>query len=176
MTMGRPRKPGGRADKKDPRKTTILENNDEAEVPEMPHAADWLPIPEHLLDDGVEENDIEWCEPVKAWWHDIWTSPMASEFVKSDIHTLHVACVYLHEGLNPYYKLSDRLKSLSSFEATIKNFGLTPVSRENLRWAVSQGEQAQNRTNQLRSQAPDTDEGQRRNQRQETIDLYNQQG
>jgi len=175
MTTGRPRKPGGRADKKDPRKTVILENREDAEIPEMPKASDWLPLPPYLEGEEVEEEEVDWCDPVKSWWHDIWASPMASEFVQSDIHTLHVACVYLHEGLNPYYKLSDRLKSLTSFESTIKNFGLTPVSRENLRWAVSQGEQAQNRTNQLRSQASNQ-KSSRKDNDDATITLYSQHG
>ena len=176
MAMGRPRKPGGPADRKDPRKLVVLEFKEDAEIPKMADPHQWLPVPPDVQEgDDYFDPEFDWAEPVKQWWHDIWSSPMASEFFDSDIHGLHMACVYLPEGLSPYYTPSDRLKSLTSFEATIKNFGLTPVSRENLRWAVSQGEQAQNRTNQLRSQASNTPQEGKKS-RNEIDDLYAEHG
>lgn len=108
------------------------------------------------VDDPTEESfQQEWFEPVVQWWNDIWTSPMSNEFVDSDIHGLYLACYYLHESLNPWYKLTERLTAAKMFEATVKNYGLNPSSREQLRWSVAQGTAAQNRTNHLRKSMSD---------------------
>lgn len=170
MARGGPRKADGPSKRKVMQ--TVLVNRDDADIPPMPDPYEYLPLPP----DADEDDPLfDWAEPVKKWWEDIWTSPMSSEFVNSDIHGLYVACVYLHESLNPYYKLADRLKAGSAWEATIKNYGLTPTARESLRWAVSQGEQAQNRTNQLRSQASQNPPASRQ-ERDEIDDLYAEHG
>lgn len=173
MARGGPRKADGPSKRKVMQ--TVLINREDAEVPPMPDPHEWLPAPNGSDDDDdFYDPEFDWAEPVKQWWNDIWTSPMSSEFVASDIHGLHVACVYLHESLNPYYKLAERLKASNAWENAIKNYGLTPTSRESLRWAVSQGEQAQNRTNQLRSQAGQQQSSKR--SRSEIEDLYSEHG
>lgn len=151
MARGGPRKAGGPSKKK----ITIkhLEDRSDAEVPAMPDPNHWIPAPQGPAEETEVDFEAEWSPAVVAWWEDIWTSPMSSEFVDSDIHGLYMACVYLHESLNPFYKISDRVKNAQAWEATIKNYGLTPTARESLRWQVAQGTQAQNRTNQLRAQA-----------------------
>lgn len=176
MARGGPRKADGPSRKKVTQ--TVLVNREDAEIPPLPDPHDYLPLPpgaDEAEDDDFYDPEFDWAEPVKRWWEDIWTSPMSSEFVNSDIHGLYIACVYLHESLNPYYKLTDRLKAGSAWEATIKNYGLTPTARESLRWAVSQGEQAQNRTNQLRSQASNNPQASKQS-RNEIADLYRQHG
>lgn len=153
MARGGPRKADGPSKKKVMQK--VLEEIENPDIPPMPDPKDWIPAPSSPQEEGepAEKFEPEWANPVVAWWNSIWSSPMSSEFVESDVHGLYVACVYLHESLNPFYRVQDRIKSAQAFEATIKNYGLTPTSRESLRWAVSQGTQAQNRTNQLRAQA-----------------------
>lgn len=176
MARGGPRKADGPSRRKVMQ--TVLINREDAEIPAMPNPHDYLPIPpgaEGENDDEFYDPEFDWAEPVKQWWVDIWTSPMSSEFVNSDIHGLYIACVYLHESLNPHYKLAERLKAGAAWEATIKNYGLTPTARESLRWAVSQGEQAQNRTNQLRAQASQTPQQQQKT-RNEIDDLYAEHG
>lgn len=150
MARGGPRKADGPSKKKITVKR--LEDRSDAEVPAMPEAKHWIPSPQGPAEETEDGFEPEWSPVVVAWWEDIWTSPMSSEFVDSDIHGLYVACVYLHESLNPFYKLSERLKSSQAWENAIKNYGLTPTARESLRWQVAQGTQAQNRTNQLRAQ------------------------
>lgn len=150
MARGGPRKAGGPSKKKIMVKH--LEDRSEAEVPEMPDPNHWIPRPQGPIEETDDDFEPEWSPAVVAWWEAIWTSPMSSEFVESDIYGLYMACVYLNESLNPYYKVADRVKNSQAWEATIKNYGLTPTARESLRWQVAQGTQAQNRTNQIRAQ------------------------
>lgn len=173
MARGGPRKAGGASKKKVTQR--VLEDQSDATVPPMPDPEIWVPIPQGPAEETEPGMETDWAEPVKLWWNSIWTSPMSSEFVESDIHGLYVACVYLHESLNPYYKLTDRIKSMQAFESTIKNYGLTPTARESLRWQVAQGTQAQNRTDQIRSQQKAetrTQAAKNANPQANVIDLY----
>lgn len=148
---GRPRKAGARTDR---RKTDkVLEDRSHAEIPPMPDPAKWVPAPQGPVEDTEPDFEPQWASPVVDWWQSIWTSPMSSEFVDADIHGLYMACVYLHESLNPYYRVADRLKNAQAWEKAIASYGLSPTSRSSLKWSISQGEQAQSRTNQLRAQA-----------------------
>lgn len=161
---GPARKAGGPSKKGSKSRVTVLRAVDGVEVPPLPDARDWIAPPHPVV--GVEELGVEavwpddeslvgvevdWCEAVKAWWGDIWSSPMSGEFVSSDIHSLYLACYYLHESLNAFYRPSDRLAFGRQFQATIKDFGLTPSARESLRWQVAQGTVAQQRTDKARA-------------------------
>lgn len=141
------------------------------EIPPMPNPHNWINMPSFqsmkrkkedqalLESEGIDpdaepefdDDDIDWAQPVKDWWVDIWSSPMANEFVDSDIHGLYLACYYFNESLNAFYKPGDRIAWAKQFENSIKNYGLTPSARESLRWQVAQGTAAQSRTNQLRA-------------------------
>ena len=137
MVMGRPRKAG--ATRPERRKVNkYLEPVEGKEIPAMPDPKQW-----------VQADD--WYDPVKTWWDSAHSSPMSSEFTDSDIHGLYLACMYLHESLNPRYKVAERLKLATAWESTIKNYGLSPYSRQNLKWSISQGEQAAKRTEELRA-------------------------
>lgn len=137
MVMGRPRKAGATRPERRV-KMKELEPVDGKQIPAMPDPQQWV----HADD---------WAEPVKAWWQSAHSSPMSSEFTESDIHGLYLACMYLHESLNPRYKVAERLKLATAWESTIKNYGLSPHSRQNLKWTISQGEQAAIRTEELRA-------------------------
>lgn len=176
MARGGPRKADGPSKKGAKATVTLLTlpNQDEVVIPDMPDPNDFISLPgvqgnlapyaEAALDEaGVDtapvdlleepEFDVDWNPAVKRWWHDIWSSPMSSEFVKADIHGLYMACYYMHESLNPFYKLSDRLAAGRAWENQVKNYGLNPSARESLRWQVAQGTMAQQRTNQVREAA-----------------------
>lgn len=168
MARGGPRKAGGPSKKGSKAAVTLLTepDQDELNIPPMPPTHDWLPpIPDEqragfnpLDPDPFYENKAgevypPWNPAVVRWWRDIWSSPMSSEFVNSDIHGLYIGCYLLHEALNPEYKLADRLASLKSFEATLKNYGLTPSARETLRWQIAQGTNAQRRTDAIRQES-----------------------
>lgn len=107
-------------------------------VPMMPNPDHWLHRP-----DDVPGPDPVWSPAVEAWWEDIWSSPMSNEFTDADIHGLYLACFYLQQTLNPYLKIADRLNASKAYEAAVKNFGLTPMSRRSLQWEVERAEEAQ---------------------------------
>ncbi|MDD2326100.1 MAG: hypothetical protein PHW63_08910 [Alphaproteobacteria bacterium] len=171
---GSPRKPDQRSKKGAKATVTLLMANDNPVVPPMPDPTHFIGVASIqtnvrgrndtaiLEKAGVnpdrdhfdpEEMEAEWAPAVVDWWNSIWTSPMASEFVESDVHGLYFACYYMHEALNPFYKPSDRLGFSKQWEAAIKNYGLTPASRESLRWNIAQGTAAQKRTDQIRASA-----------------------
>lgn len=164
MAQGGPRKAGGPSKKGTKSKVTLLTARDSADIPPMPDPEVYIPFPggDPAVQGGMDSNFDEsftgdltpqWNSAVERWWNAIWTSPMSSEFIESDIHGLYLACVYMHEGLNPFNKPGDRLSFMKAYEAAVKNFGLTPSARESLKWQVAQGTAAQNRTDLLRSQA-----------------------
>lgn len=158
---GPARKAGGASGKKV--STTVLTVVDNPVIPPMPPAEDWISFPggnpaqqggmDSTWDDEAGSLAPEWNPAVVKWWESIWSSPMSSEYVESDIHSLYAACMLLHESLNPFHKPAERNAFLKQWESTLKNFGLTPSSRETLRWQVAQGTSAQKRTEQLRAQA-----------------------
>ncbi|QGH79244.1 minor tail protein [Gordonia phage Sukkupi] len=122
----------------------VLHAVDNPEVPPLPAASDWLGGIEDITGDG-EQIEREWPEPVKAWWDDIWSSPMSQEFVDSDIHGLYLACFYLAQVLNPFLKMSDRISASKAYETQVRNFGLNPMSRRTLQWEIERSEEAQER-------------------------------
>lgn len=144
MVMGRPRKAGAqRTDRRKPTKK-LTAPSEAVEVPELPPAEQWTST-------GV------WSKPVLSWWNDIHKSPMAGEFAGSDLHGLYVAANYLNEALNPRNNAAERLKLALAWERAIKAYGLTPNARENLRWTISQAEQAEHRTRDLRAKKQTTE-------------------
>lgn len=125
------------------------------EVPPMPLAEDWLGRISSSDGQPVEDAPVEWSQAVENWWESIWSSPMSNEYHDADIHQLYLACFYLQQTLNPYLKMSDRLNASKSYEATVKNFGLTPMSRRSLQWEIERSEEALAKGAKRRSRTPD---------------------
>lgn len=155
----------------------ILEPQDpaEVEVPDLPPAKDFLSSPFIDPDDpesNVITEEIDWSPVVKAWWKDIWTSPMAQEFtLPADLHGLYLGCYYLERSIDPHLKVSEQNAMSKSFENVQKQYGLTPAARNTLKWQVAQGESAQKRTDSLRKEQK-TPQKKKQDHRSEVIDLY----
>lgn len=122
------------------------------EVPPMPPATDWLARLDS--EDGPVEEPT-WSPAVVAWWESIWSSPMSNEYHEADIHQLYLACFYLHQTVSPYLKIADRLSASKAYEATVKNFGLTPMSRRSLQWEIERSEEAMAKAAKRRARTPD---------------------
>lgn len=190
---GSPRKADGASKKGSKATVTLLSavDPDEVVIPPMPPAEDWIRHPSMQMNtrghndtavlkaggvptepDTFDSDEMipEWAPAVVRWWNDIWTSPMSSEFVKSDIHGLYFGCYFFHESLNPFYKIGDRNAAYKSFENIVKSYGLSPSARESLRWNIAQGSAAQKRTDQIRASAS---AGARKETAQNVQDLYN---
>jgi len=85
----------------------------------------------------------KWREETIAWWKDIWESPMAPEFIQSDIHQLYI----LADLIDQYWRDQAKGKGASPALATEirlqrQCFGLTPIDRRRLQWEIEKGEAA----------------------------------
>lgn len=84
-----------------------------------------------------------WREETIIWWKDIWKSPMAIEFLQSDIHQLYI----LADLIDQYWRDEAKGKGASPALATEirlqrQCFGLTPIDRRRLQWEIEKAETA----------------------------------
>jgi len=78
----------------------------------------------------------------RAWWKRVWSSPMASEFLPTDIDGLARLAILVDE----YYKHPEGKKGkelLGEIRLQEARFGLSPVDRSRLQWEVAKGEEAE---------------------------------
>jgi len=74
----------------------------------------------------------------RAWWRRVWTSPMAGEYLESDVDGLARLALLVDAYYNSPSK--DLMSEIRLQEA---RFGLSPVDRSRLQWEVERGEEAQ---------------------------------
>jgi hypothetical protein len=73
----------------------------------------------------------QWHELTRAWWHDVWHSPMAEAYLDVDRHALFRLALLV----DMYYKTP--VKELAAeIRLEQQAFGLTPVDRRRLEWSV----------------------------------------
>jgi hypothetical protein len=99
-----------------------------AAPPDLPAAA-----PPDLPDER------DWHPQTKSLWADVFTSPMAGEFLRSDIHGL----VRLAVWVDDYWRADSAMtrKALAQ-EIRLQGqaFGLSPIGRRRLQWEVGRVE------------------------------------
>lgn len=78
-----------------------------------------------------------WHPLAKQFWADVWTSPMASQYVEADVHGL-IRMLILTDAFmrEPSVSVSAELRLLS------QNYGLSPIDRRRLQWTVAKSEEA----------------------------------
>lgn len=96
------------------------------------------------LSDGVPElprrrNErgqfVKWRPEVREWWDDVWTSPMAAEYVQADMHALLLIADLMDQyWRNPTTALATEIRLAR------KDFGQTPMDRRRLQWEVQRVE------------------------------------
>jgi hypothetical protein len=74
----------------------------------------------------------------RAWWKRVWSSPMAGEYLPTDIDGLARLAILVDE----YYKKPHR-EVMAEIRLQEARFGLSPVDRSRLQWEVSRGEEAE---------------------------------
>ena len=74
----------------------------------------------------------EWNKLTRSWWRDVWRSPMAEEFLESDVHGLYI----LAELVDSFWNDTSDLKLASEIRLQRQCFGLTPIDRRRLQWEV----------------------------------------
>lgn len=74
----------------------------------------------------------EWHELSIAWWDHIWSSPMATRYLKTDLDGLGMLALIVDE----FYKTLD-LKLLAEIRMQESRYGLSPWDRARLDWRVT---------------------------------------
>lgn len=83
-----------------------------------------------------------WHPMVLAWWESVWRSPMASEYLDADMKSGLYLLADLHQ-LRWEHRDSTTLNEVArEIRLQEVRFGLSPVDRSRLRWVISQGEEA----------------------------------
>ena len=89
----------------------------------------------------------------RAWWKRVWTSPMAGEYLPTDVDGLARVALLVDE----YYKNPTGGKAkelLGEIRLQEARFGLSPVDRSRLQWEVLKGEEAERKRKPPKSQHP----------------------
>lgn len=90
--------------------------------------------------EGEVEEDRAWNPLAVHWWETIWSSPLASEFIRAD-----------EPAIIRTFMLVDRFGRTGSLEVAKEirmmedRLGLTPIARRRLEWSIDQGEAAKDR-------------------------------
>lgn len=100
-----------------------LDSVDGGEIPDLPPKFDA---------DGVE---TEWLPQTAAYWKDIWTSPMRTEYTLADYHRM---VVYI-DAFDRYWR---KPNNATAAELRLQgvSFGLTPIDRRRLQWEIKRSE------------------------------------
>lgn len=115
-----------------------------------------LPSPEVAARNKVpvlpprERSSERWHEKVVQWWDSVWRSPMAQEFLDSDVRGGLYLLAELYQAL-----WAGEQKDVAKVAAEIRQqevrFGLSPIDRRRLQWEIERGDQADERTQRRRS-------------------------
>lgn len=102
---------------------TSLDGSATAKVPDLPNP-----------------DKRDWHRLTRDWWRDVWRSPMAGEYLPSDVSGLSRLALLIDQF---YTTLDPRL--MPEIRLQEARFGLSPVDRSRLQWEVAKGEEADRR-------------------------------
>lgn len=71
-----------------------------------------------------------WHRLTRAWWRDVWASPMAPKYTKADLHELYILAELRDRFWYGELDLAAEIRLQSA------RFGLAPVDRWRLQWDV----------------------------------------
>ena len=76
-----------------------------------------------------------WQPSVRAWWSDVWRSPMASEYLDVHRHGLE-ALAELWQQFHTAKEPGNLLKLHAEIRQSQRDYGLTPLDLRRLQWEV----------------------------------------
>jgi hypothetical protein len=86
-------------------------------------------------------DDREWHPLTLQVWGNAWASPMASQWLKTDIDALgRLALLW-----DDFYKTPDT-KGMAEIRLQEQRFGLSPLDRSRLQWEVSRADEAESKS------------------------------
>lgn len=83
-----------------------------------------------------------WHKLTRAWWRRVWESPMASEYIPTDVDGLARLAVLIddfHKAETP----RERRELLQEIRLQEVRFGLSPIDRSRLQWEIAKGDEAE---------------------------------
>ena len=101
------------------------------------------PAPEMPNPDGRE-----WHPLTVGWWARVWASPMAGQYLPTDVDGLGRVAVLVDD-----YNRVPKSIILAEIRLQEARFGLSPLDRSRLQWEVTRGEEAE-RKRQPRPEPP----------------------
>jgi len=69
-----------------------------------------------------------WHPLTRAWWRDVWRSPMAAKFLRSDTHGLYLLADLVDRFWNGDVDRANEIR------LQCQRFGLSPIDRWRLQW------------------------------------------
>jgi hypothetical protein len=115
-------------------------------IPTMPkHPPVWI-------NDDVGFQDVDWHKQTVAWWADVWTSPMATEWDTSDVHNVMVVAL-LYDDIWSATSPKARKEALAEYRLQRADLGLSPYSRRRLEWTIEAADAAKDEGDRRRSAA-----------------------
>ncbi|OUM99324.1 MAG: hypothetical protein BAA04_09680 [Firmicutes bacterium ZCTH02-B6] len=86
----------------------------------------------------------KWHRLTRAWWRRVWASPMASEYLETDVDGLGRLAV-LVDDFHKAESAKERKELLQEIRLQEARFGLSPVDRSRLQWEIAKGDEASRR-------------------------------
>jgi hypothetical protein len=98
-----------------------------------------------------------WHPLTRAWWADLWTSPMAAEYDPTDVHGLLQLAVLVDDF---WHAETPRERQAASAEIRLQGvrFGLSPIDRRRLQWEIQRSDEAQARRRRRQAIRPPQDD------------------
>lgn len=88
----------------------------------------------------------KWHRQTRAWWRDVWASPMAPEYDESDIHGLYLLAVLV----DAFWQAPTQVLA-AEIRLQRQCYGLTPIDRRRLQWEIDRGDSAAENTQRRRA-------------------------
>src|SRR4051812_28103820 len=85
-----------------------------------------------------------WHPMTRAWWRDVWASPMAPEYDASDKHGLFALAVLVDDFWTADTPTSRR-DLAGEIRLQTQRYGLSPIDRRRLQWEIERTEDARER-------------------------------
>jgi hypothetical protein len=90
-----------------------------------------------------------WHELTLRGWENAWNSPMAAQWLTTDVDALGRLALMWDE----FYKAPDS-KVLAEIRLQEQRFGLSPLDRSRLQWEVAKGQEAERKVAQQKTKRP----------------------
>jgi hypothetical protein len=148
-----------RRNKVSTRATLHLVDDEDVEIPAMPgETRDDVPgrLVDVLVDGEYTQVFRPWHPMAVEFWCEVWSSPMAAEYLDADVPGLHVLLALT----DSYWSGVDQGKAMKDLAGEIRlqrvDYGLTPIARRRLQWEVERADEAQHKgdSRRRRSEAP----------------------